>query len=201
MPLEIKYSVKTEKQRIKNAIKNLAWYKKLGYVPCFPKNINPEIDSLEKIYAALQKEYKDKDYRESAILIKKKFSRIENNFYDRLQKVCGKKIRKNYKLILTKYGVGGSYAPPNKIIIKINAGNPINIILHEIVHLAIEPYIQKYKIKQNEKERIVDLILTSKLISLKNYKMQKRGEEFQFIDPLFKKYFKPPIGEFFKRLK
>jgi hypothetical protein len=201
MPLEIKYSIGAEKQRIWNAIKNLSWYKKLGYVPCFPKNINPETDSLEKIYATLRGEYKEKDYKKAAAVIRKKFSKIENNFYSRIQKVCGKKIRKNYKLVITKYGVGGSYAPPNKIIININAGSPINTLLHEITHLAIEPYIQKYKIKQNEKERIVDLILISEPVSLNHYKMQKRGKEYKVIDPLFKKYFNQPIGEFFKRLK
>ena len=35
-------------------------------------------------------------------------------------------------------------------------------IAHEIVHIIIEPWIQKYKIQYQEKERIVDLILSSK---------------------------------------
>jgi hypothetical protein len=97
-------------------------------------------------------------------------------------------------------GVGGSYSLPNKIIYNIAMkSSPVNTVLHEITHLIIEPYIKRYRIQQDEKERIVDLILTSKLISLPNYKMQKRGEKnSRLIDPLFKKHFKPPIGNFFK---
>ncbi|MFA5413412.1 MAG: hypothetical protein WC348_02635 [Patescibacteria group bacterium] len=200
MPLEIKYNINTEKQRIQSAVKKFSWYKKFGYIPCFPKNINPKIDSLEKIYTALRKEYKERDYKKAADAAKKNFSKIEKDFYGRLGKICGKKIRKSYQLILTKYGVGGSYVPPDKIILNINAVSPLNTLLHEIVHLAIESYIQKYKINQNEKERIVDSIMAD-IVGPKKYKMQKRGEKYKFIDPLFKEYFKPPIDDFFKKLK
>ena len=110
------------------------------------------------------------------------------------------KNKKDYKLILTKYGMGGSYSLPNQIILNINSKSKINTILHEITHLTIEAYIQKYKIQQNQKERIVDLILTSKQISLNNYKMQKRGKEYKKLtDKLFKEYFKPPLSNFFKK--
>lgn len=200
MPLDIKYSIKLEKQRIKNTIKKLSWYKKLGYLPRFPQNVNPKTDNLKKIYTALLDEYAKKDYKMAAAEINKKFSRIENIFYNKLRNACGKRIKRNFKLILTKYGVGGSYKLPNKIILNINSKSKINTILHEITHLAIESYIQKYQIRQNEKERIVNLILTSKHIALPDYKMRRRGEKYKkFIDPLFKKYFKPPINNFFKK--
>ncbi|MDD4995419.1 MAG: hypothetical protein PHW53_03090 [Patescibacteria group bacterium] len=203
MPLNISYSAEFEKRRIKNTIKKLSWYKKLGYSPCFPKNINPQNDNLKKIYAAFKNEYDEADYKRAAREINEKFSKIESTFYDKLEKICGKKIKRNFKLILTKYGVGGSYSSPNTIIfnIKWKFSNSVNIVLHEITHLVIEPHIKKYQVQHNEKERIVDLILTSKPIGLKNYKMQQRGEEYKkFFDPLFKKYFKPPIGSFFKKL-
>jgi hypothetical protein len=202
MLMEIKYSLKLEKQRIKSAIEKLSWYKKLGYSPRFPQNINPQKDNLKKIYIALQNEYSEKEYKKAAAEINKKFSKIENDFCKKLQTLCGKKIRRNYKLILTKYGVGGSYSLPNKIIYNMGMkSSSVYTILHEITHLVIEPYIKKYQIQQNIKERIVDLILTSEPIALPGCKMQKRGEEFKgLIDPLFKKYFKPPINNFFKKL-
>lgn len=201
MPLKIQYGVKHEKQRIKKTIAKLLWFEKLGYSPRFPKNINPEIDNLEKIYAALLKEYAKDEYKKATAEININFPKVENIFYDKLRNLLGQKIRKNYRLILTKYGVGGSYKLPNIITLNINSKSPVNTILHEITHLAIEPYIRKYGIKQNEKERIVDLILTSPSIALKNYKMQKRGKEHKkIIDPLFKEYFKPPINNFFKKL-
>ncbi len=203
MPLEITYSEKLERLRIKNTLERLSWYNKLGYSPRFPKNIDPKIDNLKKIYNALRNEYKEEHYRKSALEIKKKFSEIENSFFEKLQKVCGKKIKRKFKLILTKYGVGGSYFTPNKIIYNLEMKfSLVNTIFHEIAHLVIEQYIQKYQIQQNKKERIVDLILSSEPIKLLGYKMQKRGEEHKnFIDPLFKKYFNPPIDNFFKKLK
>ncbi|MBU1131737.1 hypothetical protein KKC32_00575 [Patescibacteria group bacterium] len=202
MPLEIKYSLKLEKQRIKDTLERLSWFEKLGYAPRFPKNVNPKKDDLKKIYLALENEYAEKDYAKESAEINKKFFKIENEFFAGLEKLCGKKIKRNFKLILTKYGVGGSYSLPNKIIynfaMKFSA---VNTVFHEITHLIIEPYIRKYKIKQNEKERIVDLILISKPIALRGYKMQDRGTEYKnSIDPLFKKYFKPPINYFFKKL-
>lgn len=202
MPLDIKYSLKLEKQRIKKTIAKLSWYKELGYRPRFPQNIDPKIDSLNKIFVALQNEYLENDYKKIAVKIYKEYSKIEKDFFEKLQKICGKKIKRNYKLILTKYGVGGSYSLPDKIIYNIGMkSSSINTILHEIIHLTIEPYIIKYHISQNEKERIVDLILSSEPIALNDYKMQKRGEEHrELIDSLFKKFFRPPIKDFFKKI-
>lgn len=203
MSLDIEYSVKLEEQRIKNTLEKLSWYENLGYKPRFPKDVNPKTDNLKKIYTALLNEYTEEDYKRVATEINKKFFEIENNFCDKLHGLCGKRIKRNFKLILTKYGVGGSYFLPNKIIYNFSMKSfSINTILHEITHLIIEPYIKRYQIKQNEKERIVDLILTSESIILPNYKMQKRGEEHKkFIDPLFSKYFRPPINNFFRKLE
>jgi hypothetical protein len=202
MILEIKYSLQLEKQRVKKTIEKLSWYERLGYSPRFPQNVNPKNDNLKKIYSAIKYEYIEEDYKNIAAEIKIKFSEIEKDFCEKFKKLYGKKIRKNFKLILTKYGVGGSYSLPNKIILNINMKSLVNTILHEITHLVIESYIQKYKIPQNQKERIVDLILSSKSIALKGYVIQKRGEEYKkIIDPLFVDLFNPPIDNFFKALE
>ena len=201
MPLVITYSERLERQRIKDTLEKLTWYDEFGYCPRFPNDINPRIDNLEKIFLALKNEYKEEDYQRSADEIIKKFSEIENSFFENLQEVCGKRIRRRFKIMLTKYGVGGSYSVPNKIIYNLGMkSSSVYTILHEIVHLIIEPYIQKYQVGQNEKERIVDLILTSAPIELFGYKMQKRGENHsEFIDPLFKEFFRYPLDIFFLR--
>lgn len=200
MLLNIKYSKKLEEQRIEKTLKKLSWYDKLGYRPRFPENINPRKDSLKKIKNVFENEFDAKDYEKIKKEILKKFSKVEKSSYTKLKKLCGKNTKKEYEIILTKYGVNGSYSLPNKIILNINAKSKINTILHEIAHLMIETYIKKYKVEQNQKERIVDLIL--KGISLSNYKMQKRGEEQkEIIDKLFKEYFKAPLGNFFKKLE
>jgi len=202
MPLVIKYGEKLERKRIKNTLEKLSWYDKFGYSPRFPRKINPKLDNLEKIYAALKNEYKEEDYKKVTAKLNSEFSKIEDSFFKNLQKLCGGRRKRSFILILTKYGVGGSYSLPNKIIYNFGMkSSSVNTILHEIVHLVIEPYIQKYEIQQNEKERIVDLILSLKSFKLTNYKMQKRGEERKgSIDPIFTAYFRPPIDNFFKKL-
>jgi len=201
--INIQYSIKLEKLRIKKTLEKIGWYEKLGYRPRFPQNIDIKIDSVNSIYNALSNEYEENDYLNTAEEIKQKFEKIEKDFFTKLQDVCGKKIKRKYAVILTKYGVGGSYSMPNTIIYNFGMkSSSFDTILHEIVHLVIEPYIKKYLIQQNEKERIVDLILKSEPIALKNYKMQERGmEDAKIIDPIFKKYFNPPINKFFKELK
>lgn len=201
MPLNIKYGLELEEQRLKNTLDRYLWYKKMGYNPRFPADIIPKSSNHAKIYSALKNEYDEKIYQKTATEIIKKFSIKEKKFYSNLQTIFGKKIRSNYSVILTQYGVSGSYSLPNKIILNINSKSKIHTIFHEIVHLIIEPYIQKYTIEQNQKERIVDLILTTTQISLSHYKKQKRGEKFKKnIDHLFKLYFKAPINIFFQKL-
>ena len=82
------------------------------------------------------------------------------------------KIAKEYKIILTAYGTCGSYnSTENNIIIRCaDHAMPFSIsIFHEAIHIGIEKLIiQKYKLNQMEKERIVDLIC-------KNY----IGEEYR----------------------
>lgn len=82
------------------------------------------------------------------------------------------KIAKEYKIILTAYGTCGSYnSTENNIIIRCtDNATPFPIsIFHEAIHIGIEKLIiQKYKLNQMEKERIVDLIC-------KNY----IGEEYR----------------------
>lgn len=203
MGVKIIFGIEQEKERIKSTVERLPWYENHGYSPRFPKGINPQKDKIEKIFLALKNEYVEDDYQKIAKQLADDFSNIENDFFGKLEKLTGKKIKRSFQLVLTKYGVGGSYGLPNKIIYNFAMkSSSVNTVLHEIVHLVIEPYIVKCKIKQNEKERIVDLILKSKPITLKNYQMQKRGEECsQCIDPLFKKFFEAPIDNFFKELK
>ena len=55
--------------------------------------------------------------------------------------------------------------------------NPLETILHEIVHIGIEESIvQKYALDHWEKERLVDLICKKYLQNfLPNYQLQKNG--------------------------
>jgi hypothetical protein len=69
-------------------------------------------------------------------------------------------VQGEYIVYLTKYGSGGSYELPNIININLlheRSKRLLRSVIHEIIHLAIEKYIDEYKVEQWKKERIVDL--------------------------------------------
>jgi|SRR3989344_1180819 len=161
--INIKHSLNFEIQRVICVAKKAEWYEKMGYRMSLPggttlaeiKNLSPkqtkeivikeyEKESYEKIKLSIQKEW-----GENCIGLKAKI--IKN----------GLQPQDVYGLFLTKYGVGGSYELPNKIITNFKTQKIADIprvIIHEIIHLSIEPIIQKYKTEHWKKERIVDLL-------------------------------------------
>jgi len=106
-----------------------------------------------------------------------------------LNKSWGFKIIPKYEILLTLYGSNGSYnSLTGRIIIKTTKNgifnlNPSNTIIHEIVHIGIEEnIINKYKLTQDEKERVVDLICSKYLNEyISEYEFQEVGN--QNLDP------------------
>ncbi|NRB62091.1 MAG: hypothetical protein HRU40_03495 [Saprospiraceae bacterium] len=92
-----------------------------------------------------------------------------------------------YTIRFTRYGSGGSYDTQTGTITLMttptgtfkNYRNPINTIIHEIVHLGIEEsLVQKHQLPHPLKERLVDTII--KILfgdRLPNYKIQNMGYE------------------------
>ena len=73
----------------------------------------------------------------------------------------GLAVISNIGVTLTRYGMGGSYSPPNNVIINIARASGqglIQCVLHETLHLHIEHLIQHYGLKQWEKEGLVELL-------------------------------------------
>jgi len=181
-------SLDEERERIDQTKKKASWFKEKGYIFVLP------IDSLEA-------EYKLEEYQKRFSQIEREWSKIEQEFFKKTEKILDHKIKEPIEVYLTRYGVGGSYFLPNKIIVNIsdeyrNFFNYKNLA-HEIIHLFIEPLIQKYKIEHWQKERIVDLI-TSKILS--DYNMQKTPVETKSVDKSFNKFF-PDVEEIIKNIK
>ena len=95
------------------------------------------------------------------------------------------KIFDTYRIVLTLYGTGGSYDPDEGIITLMTdkAGgfkkytNPVNTIIHEIVHIGMElSIVQKYSLSHEFKEKLVDtfvhIFFNEKL---PDYKIQNMG--------------------------
>ena len=104
---------------------------------------------------------------------------------------------------LTNYGVGGSYNLPSLVVLNINMKMLVKTVVHEIIHLMIQDLIDKYEIKQWEKERVVDNILNSKEFDFLKYDEWQSGYQGaeKYIDELFDELFFDNPEEFFLKIE
>jgi hypothetical protein len=114
--------------------------------------------SEKEINDAVISEYSEDLYNENKKILldnwEKVSSEIESVFFK-----SSLSIQNEYRIYLTKYGIG-CYDLPNTVIVNISSSSKtkiLQLIIHEMIHLAIEEDILKYKIEQAQKERIVDL--------------------------------------------
>lgn len=137
------------------------------------------------------------------------YRKVEQEILDNWQKVS-EKIEKvstetnlnfpsELQIQLTCYGMGGSYWLPRKIILMATRLYPLATIVHELIHLTIEDWIQKYQVGQAQKERIVDLFMSKYFGDLfpdrliPNWSQQVYQKiAYQEIDEIFEK-FEPDI--------
>lgn len=167
MQSEIKFSLELEIKLVKEYLSKKRWFDRNGYEYVLPKDLEVG-DNDEMIREKTSREYNEADYRRMADQIKKDFEECAGPMEENLIRIFSKQLPKNVEIILTKYGPGGSYNLPNKIILKINNKKGIKTVWHELVHILLESDIIKYKIEHNAKERIVDLILNSKKFDFLN---------------------------------
>ena len=109
---------------------------------------------------SIRDEYNKKDMLKFKNKLEEHWQKEYAYFFEKLQDLFSLKITKPFKIYISNYGSGGSYDLPDNVAINKNLKyDHISIIKHEIVHLILEPFIQKYKIPHNNKEELVDNIL------------------------------------------
>ncbi len=184
MKLKFEYTVDSEINRVKSTLEKKGFFKKIEYRLGFPRGFN--LDSTN--FTNLENQIKNEFALDKIDVIKKDIAdkwainnKLINDFIDSTPYDKPETL----DIFLTQYGVGGSYNPPNRIIINVYFAteNKFQTVVHELVHLLIEkPVIQKFKIEHEPKEALVDYILiNNKYIKkiLPDYKAQQR-----FIDKL-----------------
>lgn len=197
--IKIRYSIDLETERVFSSIEKMDWYKKMGYqcqidVPSFKKD---DKITKEKIKKAVIKDYDVDDYKRTSLIIKRNWEKNSGEIAMNLLKF-GFKPRTQYALFLTKYGTRGSYNPPNKIIIKfrnLDLSKLNTTIIHEMIHLLIEPLIRKFHTGHWFKERIVDLIFAK--IEPNSATSQNYPINTKTIDKVFNQFF-PDIAKILK---
>mgnify|MGYP001614003526 FL=1 len=161
MILKLKYGKKFEINRIKSTLAKLEWYKSRGYKPLLLKNIIDE----RKIEEYVERDFEEKDYKDKGEELVKQFLKVKEIFISKLKSFIKTGLPKEIDLIVTKYGVGGSYSPPNRIVVNI-LGNQANkplleVLKHEIIHLLVEDEIVRRKLSHRDKEQFVKDIETN----------------------------------------
>jgi len=156
MPLKFEYGIKFEIDRIKNTLDKLEWYKKKGYKPLLSILTNNSTLNIESV---VRKEYRRIDYQKKLVEIKEEYNFIKKEFEKKIKKKFVLSKFPVIKVILTKYGVGGSYFLPNIVIINIE-GNQIKkpiieVLKHEIIHLFAEKEVINKKLTHREKELLI----------------------------------------------
>jgi hypothetical protein len=166
MKLSFEYSPQLEIERVKYTVGRLDWYLDNKYSLSslsFPKKLDLEnLRNLSgaEIEEAVKNEYDEQKYLATVSSIQQTFSKYEPALKKFIAELGLSEIPE-IKIHLTTYGIGGSYHTPNKVVTNIEWFFGIGLvktILHEIIHLHIEPLIQKYQVDQWGKETIVNLL-------------------------------------------
>ncbi len=201
--LDIKYSLEYEKERIKYTLSKADWFLKNGYskwikLPAGKKLEDVDIKTSENsLLTTAEEEYCTNDYEKIKKTIEEQWSisssKLENYFA-----MTSLKQEDIYIIQLTKYGVGGSYNVPNKVISNFQNKTEIALlrnIIHEIIHLSIQSLIDEYRVEHWIKERLVDLILAKNdptLVIMQNITIDTTA-----VDSVFEKYY-PDVEKIIK---
>lgn len=201
--LKINYSLESEVLRVQDALERIDWFKEKGYKLRLPGSLSLDYSDFknpEYIKKAVADEYGEENYKEEEKYILDNLSKI-NTILEKFFTLSSIKPQNSYEINLTKYGVGGSYHLPHKIIANIQVLGKMKLvrtIIHEIMHLSTEKWIQEHNIGHWEKERIIDL--TFEKIAPEINAMQKLPINTQAIDEIFERYY-PNIEEIIKNIK
>ena len=201
--LDILYSLEYEKERISYTLEKADWFVEKGYSKSITLPASKKLNELETstskdyLFDLLEDEYVSDDYEK----IKNNLAEQWSSFVLTLEKYFKEtslKPEDTYVVCLTKYGVGGSYNVPNTVILNFQNRTGLALfrtVVHEIIHLSMQHYIELYNVNHWIKERIVDLTL-EKIAPELNI-MQKLPIDTKSIDLIFEKNY-PNMEEVIK---
>ena len=195
------YDTNYQTQELKSIIADWDWYIENNYGTdwlSLPKKIDRtkiKNYSEEEIAKMVEDEYDESLYKKPEQYISENWQNISEKmrgvFDDN-----GIKFPNELCIYLTAYGTGGSYHFPNEIAINITKKFDLGLlitIVHEVIHLTIQEYIEKYNVNQQQKERIVDLFMSkyfSDIFPSQKDKTQPVYSKIDIskIDNIFEKY-------------
>ena len=163
--LNIEYSREHDVHIVRETLAELAWLRQQGYKIHLPAKIEALVaqgspPTEEQITAAVSSEFRLEEYEAKSQAVMRDWTERKGDFLQKLA-TLGLPLQSKYELLLTKYGVGGSYHRPNRV--DANMHDPytqdvLTTLFHEIIHLTIEDVIEEGHVDHWTKERLVDLI-------------------------------------------
>ncbi len=139
------------------------------------------------------------DYQHGVRKLEEARPKIEQAFpiFKQFNKAWDFHLLPHYKILLTKYGSGGSYLTNTRLIL-VRLSNELigntdvaEIPIHEMTHIGVEKFVQQYSLNQDEKEGLVDgICLTAFKDLLPGYKTNPK-----FADKVMLSYVTPQALE------
>jgi hypothetical protein len=162
--LNIQYSKDAEIERVKYVYEELDWYREHGYDVHLPGGIKlgdcGTVPKLIELLHTLDVEFSLEKYEATKALILESWDYVVAHWPHEEMGKATLVFEPSYDVHLTRYGTGGSYNLPNEIVLNIESddmGSFGRILFHEMIHLCLEPLVQKHETPHWYKERIVDL--------------------------------------------
>ena len=171
-----------ETNLIWDKVQNIDFFEKFNYLLSLPDHIIvTNLIKRVKLNTQSKSDYSDlfnlikteiydiADYRNGINNIYLHLKNVNLSFgcFQNYNKLWNFKYFDEYRILLTLYGPGGEYSPSSGEIIMLTtkngefrrSSNPLETIIHEMVHIGIEEcIIQKFDIPHKVKEQIVDYL-------------------------------------------
>lgn len=139
LQIEIKHSLLIDIRIFLQTLRNKKWLDKNGYFYYF-------------LDAGM---FKDFDHEKISQEVENELLRYDDNLNVFIN------ANKKYQIFLTRFGTYGSYEMPNIVFVNVHR-SPVEIaetIIHEIIHLEVEPEVLRKNMSHAEKEQMVDCMV------------------------------------------
>ena len=160
MKLEFIYTLNSELSRAQQTLGKRAFYQNHNYKPLLPRGVDLDFEDSGGLEGAIKSEFDEP----AADSVKSDIQNEWNKHKDVLMTLFSKlsdNLPASIECTLTKYGVGGSYQLPNKVIINFAYKHHFKTLVHEFIHCLVQPIIHENKLDHASKEGLVDWLFVS----------------------------------------